>query len=90
LNCYLDGFKKTHLTFQPLNGDAPDPGVLVKGTRIAARWADGRNNGTGPEMRNVGYRCDCLGDMTTDLWPEQHWSHMGDVYPRDIVKSGMA
>lgn len=90
LNSYLDNFKTTPLHFQPLNGDAPDPGVLVKGTSIAASWADGRNNGTGPEMRNVGYRCDCLGDMTTDLWGDKKWSHMTDIYPKDIVKSGMA
>lgn len=90
LNCYLDHFKKTVLNFQPLNGDAPDPGVLVRGTPIEAHWPDGRNNGTGPAMRTVGYRCDCLGDMTTALWPEEQWSHMADVYPRDIVKSGMS
>ena len=90
LRCYLDNFKRTTLTFQPLNGDAPDPGVLVKGTPIAAYWADGRNNGTGPQMRHLGYRCDCLGDVTTNIFPKKHWSHMRDVYPRDIVKSGMA
>jgi hypothetical protein len=89
INCYLDNFKKTQLTFQPLNGDAPDPGVLVNGTSIAASWPDGRNNGTGPQMRHLGYRLDCLGDMTTDLWPEKNWSHMTDIYPKDIVKSGM-
>src|SRR5665647_345526 len=80
LNCYLDNFKKTPLTFQPLNGDAPDPGVLVKGTPIDASWPDGRNNGTGPQIRHLGYRMDCLGDMTTDIWPEKHWSHMTDIY----------
>ncbi|BBE20231.1 hypothetical protein AQPE_4422 [Aquipluma nitroreducens] len=90
LNCYLDNFKKTPLTFQPLNGDAPDPGVIVKGTNISASWPDGRNNGTGTQMRYLGYRVDCLGDMTTDLWPEKHWSHMTDIYPKDIVKSGMS
>ena len=90
LNCYLDNFKKTPLTFQPLNGDAPDPGVLVKGTPIDASWPDGRNNGTGPQIRHLGYRMDCLGDMTTDIWPEKHWSHMTDIYPKDIVKSGMS
>jgi hypothetical protein len=89
LNCYLDNFKKTPLTFQPLNGDAPDPGVLVKGTPIAASWPGGRNNGTGPQMRHLGYRLDCLGDMTHELWQEQQWAHMIDVYPKDIVKSGM-
>ena len=31
ISAYLDHFKKTHLIFQPLNGDAPDPGVLVRG-----------------------------------------------------------
>lgn len=90
INCYLDNFKKTHLLFQPLNGDAPDPGVLVNGTNIYATWPDGRNNGTGPQMRYVGYRFDCLGDMTTEFWPDKHWSSMADVYPKDIIKSGMA
>ena len=89
INCYLDNFKKTTLTFQPLNGDAPDPGILVNGTSIAASWPDGRCNGTGSQIRHLGYRLDCLGDMTTDLWPKQGWSHMTDIYPKDIVKSGM-
>ncbi len=90
INCYLDNFKKTPLTFQPVNGDAPDPGILVKGTPIAASWPDGRNNGTGPQIRNLGYRMDCLGDMTNEIWPEQRWSHMTDIYPKDIIKSGMS
>ena len=89
INAYLDNFKKTPLHFQPLNGDAPDPGLLVKGTDIAASWIDGRNNGTGPQMRYVGYRLDCLGDMSTSMWREQGWSHMRDIYPRDIAKSGL-
>jgi hypothetical protein len=88
INAYLDNFKKTHLIFQPLNGDAPDPGVLVKGLPIAAHWPDGTNNGTGPNMRNLGWRIDCLGDM--DFWPEWGWNHMTDVYPQHIVKSGMS
>ena len=88
INAYLDNFRKTHLIFQPLNGDAPDPGVLVKGTPIAAYWPDGRNNGTGPNMRNLGWRIDCLGDM--DFWPEWGWNHMTDVYPQHIIKSGMS
>jgi len=88
INIYLDNFSKTYLTFQPLNGDAPDAGVLVKNTNIAAYWPDGRNNGTGPQMRNLGWRLDCLGDM--GFWPAWHWNHMTDVYPRDIVKSGMS
>jgi hypothetical protein len=89
INCYLDNFKKTTLTFQPLNGDAPDPGVLVNGTVIAASWPDGRCNDNGTRTRHLGYRLDCLGDMTRDLWPKQGWSHMTDIYPKDIVKSGM-
>ncbi len=90
LNAYLDHFKKTPLFYQPLNGDAPDPGVLVKGTAIAASWPDGRNNGTGPQMRHVGYRIDCLGDLSNEMWTKQKWSHMEDIYPRDIIKSGMS
>jgi hypothetical protein len=88
INAYLDNFSKTHLIFQPLNGDAPDPGVLVKGLPILAFWPDGRNNGTGANMRNLGWRLDCLGDM--DFWPEWGWNHMTDVYPQDIIKSGMS
>lgn len=88
INAYLDNFKKTYLIFQPLNGDAPDPGVLVKNTKIAAYWPDGSNNGTGPQIRNLGWRLDCLGDM--GFWPDWGSNHMTDVYPRDIVKSGMS
>lgn len=87
INAYLDSFRKTHLIFQPLNGDAPDPAVLVKGLPIAASWPDGRNNGTGPNMRHLGWRIDCLGDM--DFWPDWGWNHMTDVYPREIIRSGM-
>jgi hypothetical protein len=85
INVYLDNFKKTCLNFQPLNGDAPDAGVLVNGTNIAAYWPDGRNNGTGTQMRNLGWRLDCLGDMRSG-----DWNAMTDDYPRDIVKSGMS
>jgi hypothetical protein len=88
INVYLDNFKKTCLIFQPLNGDAPDAGILVKYTNIAAYWPDGNNNGIGPRMRNLGWRLDCLGDM--GFWPDWGSNHMTDVYPRDIVKSGMS
>ena len=90
INCYLDNFKKTHLLFQPINGDAPDPAVDVKGTSIFASWPDGRVNPTGNNIRYLGYRIDCLGDMTTELWPEKQWCHMTDIYPKDIIKSGMS
>jgi hypothetical protein len=85
IHAYLDHFRKTHLIFQPLNGDAPDPAVLVRGVPIAACWPDGRNNGTGPEMRHLGWRIDCLGDMNF----RGAWSHMFDLYPQDIIRSGM-
>ncbi len=85
INAYLDNFKKTILIFQPLNGDAPDPGGLVKGTTITAYWPDGSNNGTGSLMRNLGWRLDCLGDMRAG-----DWNAMTDDYPRDIVRSGMS
>jgi hypothetical protein len=85
VECYLDHFKKTPLIFQPLNGDAPDPGVLVKGLPIAANWPDGRENGQGSGMRHVGWRIDCLGDMGF----RDGWCHMLDVYPQHIIKSGM-
>jgi hypothetical protein len=90
LNSYLDAFKKTPLIYQPLNGDAPDPGKLVEGLPIAASWPDGRNNGEGPGIRHLGWRMDCLGDM--GFWKDQRpfgWCHMMDVYPEDIIRSGM-
>ncbi|MBM1105636.1 DUF4832 domain-containing protein [Aurantibacter crassamenti] len=86
INSYLDNFKKTHLIFQPLNGDAPRPERLVKGTNIAAYWPDGTNNGEGSNMRNLGWRIDCLGD----LGYKPTFSHMGDIYPQDIIRSGMS
>jgi hypothetical protein len=90
LSAYLDGFEKTPLIFQPLNGDAPDPAFLVRGLPIAARWPDGTDNGTGPHMRHLGWRFDCLGDL--GFWKDRvpDWSHMTDVYPQQIIQSGMA
>ncbi|MCK0147147.1 DUF4832 domain-containing protein [Arenibacter sp. F26102] len=88
INSYLDNFKKTHLVFQPLNGDAPQPELLVRGSNIAASWPDGTNtnNGVGSNMRNLGWRIDCLGD----LGYKPTFSHMGDIYPQDIIRSGMS
>jgi hypothetical protein len=88
IHAYLDHFGKTHLIFQPLNGDAPDPAVLVRGVPIAACWPDGRNNGTGPGIRHLGWRIDCLGDLGFGLWPHGA-NHMTDIYPQDIIRSGM-
>ncbi len=88
IQAYLDSFRKTHLIFQPLNGDAPDPGVLVRGLPIAASWPDGSDNGQGPQMRHLGWRFDCLGDMGFWRRPDG-WNHMQDVYPQDIIRSGM-
>jgi hypothetical protein len=89
IHTYLDNFRKTPLIFQPLNGDAPDPGVLVDGLPIAASWPDGRDNGSGPQMRHLGWRADCLGDMGFWRQARGDWSHMLDVYPQDVIKSGM-
>ena len=90
LNAYLDSFKKTHLIFQPLNGDAPDPGLLVRGTSIAAYWPDGTNNGEGPTMRHLGWRGDCIGDMGFWRAEQGDWCHMYDLYPQEIVRAGMS
>jgi len=87
INAYLDSFKKTPLSLQALNGDAPDPGLIIRNTNIAASWPDGSNNGTGPQMVNVGWRVDCIGDM--GFWPQLGQNHMTDFYPRGIIKSGM-
>jgi Domain of unknown function (DUF4832) len=90
LRAYLDSFHRTRLLFQPLNGDAPDPGFLVEGLPIAASWPDGRTNGTGPQMRHLGLRFDCLGDL--GFWKNRvhDWAHMFDVYPEQLIQSGMA
>ena len=90
LNCYMDNFKKTHLNMQALMGDVSDPALMVRGTNIAASWPDGRNNGTGSQMRHIAYRIDCLGDISTETWKKDRWSHMRDLYPQEIVKSGMS
>jgi len=90
VGAYLEGFQKTPLLYQPLNGDAPDPAFLLEGLPIAASWPDGRTNGTGPGMRHLGWRLDCLGDL--GFWKDRvpDWAHMFDVYPQQIVQSGMA
>jgi hypothetical protein len=90
VGAYLDGFRRTRLLLQPMNGDAPDPGFLVEGLPIAAAWPDGRTNGEGPQMRHLGWRFDCLGDL--GFWRSRlgDWAHMFDVYPQDVVRSGMA
>ena len=90
LNAYLEGFRRTRLLLQPLNGDAPDPGFLVAGLPIAASWPDGRTNGAGPQLRHLGWRFDCLGDL--GFWKDRvrDWAHMFDVYPQQIIESGMA
>jgi hypothetical protein len=64
--------------------------VLVRGTRIAASWPDGRTNGEGANGRHLGWRGDCIGDM--GFWRDEQgdWCHMYDLYPQDIVRSGMS
>lgn len=88
IDTYLDAFSNTHLLYQPLNGDAPDPGEITRGTRIAASWPDGTRN-EHPRLRHVGIRFDCLGDL--DMWNDElgDWSHMYDIYPQHIILSGM-
>lgn len=88
INAYLDSFKKTFLNLQVLSGDAPDPGLMIKNTRISASWPDGTNNGSGPQMMHVGWRVDCLGDM--GFWPHLGQNHMTDFYPRGIIRCGMS
>jgi hypothetical protein len=96
INSYVDNFKKTPLHFLP-NSEGADPALQVKGTNIAASWPDGRNNGTGEQMRYVGYRFDCWGDYYIDgsvknNWDgvNNTWSHMRDHYPREIINMGLA
>jgi hypothetical protein len=90
IGAYLEAFRRTPLLFQPLNGDAPDPSVLVRGLPIAASWPDGTDNGSGPDMRHLGYRFDCLGDLGFWRSRVRDWAHMFDVYPEHIIQSGMA
>jgi len=92
INSYVDNFKVTPLHHMP-SGSAQFPqGELIKGTDIAASWPDGTSVGT----RYVGYRFDCWGDYNFGRkrpgnWGGNgDWSHMQDIYPREIIKSGMA
>jgi hypothetical protein len=41
-------------------------------------------------MRHLGWRFDCLGDL--GFWKDRvrDWAHMFDVYPQQIIRSGMA
>ncbi len=89
LNSYLDSFKQTHLIFQPLNGDSPEPGLLVRGTPIAAYWPDGASNEAGSQTRHLGWRGDCIGDMGFWRDTQGDWCHMYDLYPQDIMRAGM-
>jgi hypothetical protein len=90
LDAYLQGFRRTRLLLQPMNGDAPDPAFLVEGLPIAASWPEGRTNGEGPGIRHLGWRFDCLGDL--GFWKNRmgDWAHMFDVYPQEVIRSGMA
>ena len=96
INCYLDNFKKTPLNVLSLDGAIFDASLLIRGTNIAATFTDGTNNGSGPQIRDVGYRCDCLGDIDTivlknpDWGKVGRWTHMRDLYPMEIVKSGLS
>ena len=89
LESYTKNFKKTMLIFQPLNGDTDDPQVMVKGTPIFASWPDGTSNSDGAGTVYTGWRMDCLGDL--NFWKDDvpDWCHMYDVYPEDIIRSGM-
>ena len=108
LNSYVDNFKKTPLhLLQCSTGEDPakdpsaylpnsDPKVLFNGTNIAANWPDGSNTGTGPQMRYIGYRFDCLGDYNRDrLIPNNFGAnadrdHMQDLYPRELLTTGLS
>ena len=90
LRAYLDGFHRTRLLLGPMNGDAPFPGFLVEGLPIAASWPDGRTNGEGPQMRHLGWRFDCLGDLGFWKTEKNDFAHMFDIYPEQVIQSGMA
>lgn len=68
-----------------------------KETPVLMMLTDGDTNRYGLSKANVGYRADCLGDMR-EGWPYAAdfkdfraggWSHMMDMYPRQIINSGM-
>jgi hypothetical protein len=90
LRAYLDGFHRTRLLLGPMNGDAPDPAFLVEGLPIAARWPDGRTNGEGTQMRHLGWRFDCLGDLGFWKTEKNDFAHMFDIYPEQVIESGMS
>ena len=95
INCYLNHFKNTHLNLLSFDIPIVDGGVLIKGTNIAASWPDGNTN-VAPKTRYIGYRLDCLGDIDTvniktwDWGIEGYYSLMQDLYPMEIIRSGLS
>jgi len=93
INSYLDNFKKTPLQLMAI---VDHPEKVVRGTSSDASWPNGTNNGTGRQMRHVGYMLACWGDIIPEgqefnNWGGvSKWSHMQDIYPDAIIKSGMS
>lgn len=56
-------------------------------TPLIMLLTDEKTNGYGLSKANVGWRVDCLGDMGG--FNVKDWSHMLDLYPQRIIRSGM-
>jgi hypothetical protein len=56
-------------------------------THLLMLLTDPATNGYGLSKRDVGWRADCLGDMRSG--PDQHWCHMYDAYPQQIIECGV-
>jgi len=48
-----------------------------------------KTNGYGLSRRNVGWRVDCLGDLGFWAKPPNYWTHMYDLYPQSMIRTGM-
>jgi len=58
-------------------------------THLVMLLTDKKTNGYGLSRKNVGWRIDCLGDLGFWAKPPNNWSHMHDLYPQSIIRTGM-
>ncbi len=59
-------------------------------TTLVMMLTDPKTNGYGMSKRDMGWRVDCLGDMSFWAKPtNKYWCHMYDFYPEAIIRCGM-
>ena len=58
-------------------------------THLIMLLTDEKTNRYGLSRRDVGWRVDCLGDFGFWAQPPTNWTHMYDLYPQQIIRTGM-